>query len=84
MRPISPSLFSACQDMVDEDLSPLLRALAPEQALLEAVTFPEVRAQMEHIFGHLNDWVLAGRKSSSAAWIMDVKTTSGATITIPI
>ena len=67
------ALFSACQDMVDEDLSPLLRALAPEQALLEAVTFPEVRAQMEHIFGHLNDWVLAGRKSSSAAWIMDVK-----------
>ena len=47
------ALFSACQDMVDEDLSPLLRTLAPEQALLEAVTFPEVRAQMEHIFGEM-------------------------------
>lgn len=67
------ALFSACQEMVEGDLSPLLQALAPEHALLEAVTFPEVRAQMEHIFGHLNDWVLSGRKSSSAAWIMDVK-----------
>ena len=67
------ALLSSCQDMVDGDLSPLLQTLSPEQAILEAVTFPEVRAQMEHIFGHLNDWVLAGRKSTSAAWIMDVK-----------
>ncbi len=67
------ALFSACQEMAEEDLSPLLQTLAPEHALLEAVTFPEVRAQMEHIFGHLNDWVLSGRKSSSAAWIMAVK-----------
>ena len=58
---------------MEEDLTPQLQTLAPEKALLEAVSFPEVRAQMEHIFGHLNDWVLSGRRSTSAAWIMDVK-----------
>lgn len=67
------ALIAACQGMVEEDLTPQLQTLAPEKALLEAVSFPEVRAQMEHIFGHLNDWVLSGRKSTSAAWIMDVK-----------
>lgn len=67
------ALISACQEMVDRDLRPLLEDLGPEQALLAAESYPEVRAQMEHIFGHLNDWVLSGRKSSSAAWIMDVK-----------
>ena len=68
------ALLSACQEMIGgEALKPLLEELAPEKALLEAGSYPEVRAKMEHIFGHLNDWVLSGRKSSSAAWIMDVK-----------
>lgn len=47
--------------------------LQPERRILEAQTFPEVRAQMEHFFGQLNDLVLSCRKSDSAAWIMDVK-----------
>ena len=67
------ALISACESMVGQSLTDQLAALAPEQSLLEAVTYPEIRAQMEHIFGHLNDWVLAGRKSTSAEWIMDVK-----------
>ena len=67
------ALVSASQGLAEEDLTPQLQALAPEKALLEAVSFPEVRAQMEHIFGHLNDWVLSGRRSTSVAWIMDVK-----------
>ena len=67
------ALIAACREMVDADLSPLLRELSPEKALLEATTYPEIRAQMEHIFGHLNDWVLADRKSTGAGWIVDVK-----------
>lgn len=67
------ALVAACQEMVDADLSVLLQELSPERALLEAATYPEIRAQMEHIFGHLNDWVLADRKSTSASWIVDVK-----------
>lgn len=67
------ALISACESMVGHSLTDQVAALAPEQSLLEAVTYPEIRAQMEHIFGHLNDWVLSGRKSSSAEWIIDVK-----------
>lgn len=67
------ALIAAARQMSGEDLEASLAQLAPERALLEATTYPEVRAQMEHIFGHLNDWVLSGRKSASAEWIMDVK-----------
>lgn len=67
------ALISVSREMLGQDLKEEISALRPEQRLLEATTFPEVRAQMEHFFGQLNDLVLAGRKSDSAAWIMDVK-----------
>lgn len=66
-------LAACCQGMLDEDLSPMLTGFAPQKRLLEATTYPEIRAQMEHFMGHLNDFVLAARKDSSAAWIMDIK-----------
>lgn len=67
------ALIAVCREMVDHDLTGQIEALRPEARLLEATTFPEVRAQMEHCFGQLNDLVLSCRKDSSAAWIMDVK-----------
>lgn len=67
------ALISVCCEMADHDLTPQIEALCPEARLLEATTFPEVQAQMEHCFGQLNDLVLSCRKDGSAAWIMDVK-----------
>ncbi len=67
------ALITVCREMVDHDLTPQIEALRPEARLLEAATFPEVRAQMEHVFGQLNDLVLSCRKDGGAAWIMDVK-----------
>ena len=67
------ALVSACRGMLVQNLDAELQALAPEQALLKAASYPEIRAQMEHFFGRLNDLVLECRKSDSAAWIMDVK-----------
>lgn len=67
------ALVACCQGMMDEDLSPVLANFSPEKRLLEATTYPEIRAQMEHFLGHLNDCVLASRKDGSAAWIMDIK-----------
>lgn len=67
------ALVTVSRELLDQDLKAEIASLRPEQRLLEATTFPEVRAQMEHFFGQLNDLVLACRKSDSAAWIMDVK-----------
>ena len=67
------ALISVSREMLDRDLGPEIEVLRPEQRLLEAATFPEVRAQMEHFFGQLNDLVLSCRKEGSAAWIMDIK-----------
>ncbi len=67
------AMVMACQEMMDQNIQAEIQALAPERILLAAQSYPEVRAQMEHFFGHLNDLVLAGRKTDSAAWIMDVK-----------
>jgi AraC-like DNA-binding protein len=67
------ALIKTAMEMMDGSLLEEIQALAPEQRLLEATSFPEVRAQMEHFFGHLNDLLLASRKSDSASWIMDVK-----------
>ena len=67
------ALIAGAKEMADRDIGPELAALHPEKRLLEATTYPEVRAQMEHFFGQLNDLVLSCRKSDSAAWIMDVK-----------
>lgn len=67
------ALIAVCREMADLDLAPQIEALRPEARLLEAETFPEIRAQMEHFFGQLNDLVLSCRKGGSAAWIMDVK-----------
>ena len=67
------ALVAACRSMLDQELTEEIRALAPERALLEAGSYPEVRAQMEHFFGHLNDLVLSCRKSDSAGWIVDVQ-----------
>ncbi len=67
------AMIAAGKEMLDRDISAELQALRPEQRLLEAESFPEVRAQMEHFFGQLNDLVLSSRKSGTAAWIMDVK-----------
>lgn len=67
------AMVAACQDVLDRDIMADVLAFQPEQRLLEATTYPEVRAQMEHFMGHLNDLVLADRKSESAVWIIDVK-----------
>lgn len=67
------ALVTCCQSMLEEDISQRIQAFQPEKRLLEATTYPELRAQMEHFLGHLNDMILAARKDSSAAWIMDVK-----------
>lgn len=67
------AMIAVCREMVDRDLEQEITGLRPEQRLLEAETFPEIRAQMEHFFGQLNDLVLSCRKEGSAAWIMDVK-----------
>lgn len=67
------ALISVSQEMLGRDLKEELNALGPERRLLEAETFPEIRAQMEHFFGQLNDLVLSCRRSDSTAWIMDVK-----------
>lgn len=44
----------------------------PEHRILAAGTYPEVRAQMEHTLGQLNDMVLAG-KDCGMGWIVDIK-----------
>ena len=67
------ALITCCQSLLEEDISGRVAAFHPEMRLLEATTYPEIRAQMEHFLGHLNDMILAARKESSAAWIMDVK-----------
>lgn len=67
------AMMAVGRELVEAGTEAELTALQPERRLLEATTFPEVRAQMEHFFGQLNDLVLSGRKSDSAAWIMDVK-----------
>ena len=67
------AMIAVAREMVEFDVTEEIKKLCPELRLLEAETFPEVRAQMEHFFGQLNDLVLAGRKEGSAAWIMDVK-----------
>lgn len=67
------ALAACCQGMLEEDVSQRIQQFCPERRLLEAVTYPEIRAQMEHFLGYLNDMVLAARKESGAVWIMDVK-----------
>ena len=67
------SLFRATEELLDRPLEPLLSTLAPEQRLLTAGSYPEVRAQMEHIFGYLNDLVIAGKKSHPVSWVTDVR-----------
>ncbi len=67
------AMIAVSREMLEVDMDAELDFLQPELRLLKAETFPEVRAQMEHFFGQLNDLVLAGRKEGSAAWIMDVK-----------
>ena len=66
-------LVSCCQSLMEEDISQKVMEFQPEKRLLEATTYPELRAQMEHFLGHLNDMILSARKESSAAWIMDIK-----------
>lgn len=67
------AMIAVGREMLEIDIDAELDVLRPELRLLEAETFPEVRARMEHFFGQLNDLVLAGRKERSEAWIMDVK-----------
>ena len=67
------ALLTCCQSMVEEDISGRMLSFAPEKRLLEATTYPEVRAQMEHLLGHLNDIILSTRKDGGASWITDVK-----------
>lgn len=67
------ALVTCCQSLLEQDISQRVLAFRPEKRLLEATTYPEIRAQMEHFLGHLNDMILAARKETSAAWIMDVK-----------
>ncbi len=67
------ALMNTARELLDEGRAEALSALQPERRILEATTYPEVRAQMEHFFGQLNDLVLSCRKDGSAAWIMDVK-----------
>lgn len=67
------ALMNTARELLDEGRAEALSALQPERRILEATTYPEVRAQMEHFFGQLNDLVLSCRKDRSAAWIMDVK-----------
>lgn len=52
--------------------TPDFGAEQPEQRILAAETYPEIRAQMEHTLGQLNDMVLASQ-SSGMGWIVDVK-----------
>lgn len=66
-------LTDCCRSVLEEDITRRVADFAPEQRLLEATSYPEVRAQMEHFLGHLNDMILAARKESGATWIMDVK-----------
>ena len=44
----------------------------PEKRILAAETYPEIRAQMEHTLGQLNDMVLASQ-GSSMGWIVEIK-----------
>lgn len=45
---------------------------SPETRILAAETYPEVRAQMEHTLGQLNDMILAG-KDSGMNWVVEIK-----------
>ncbi len=67
------AMILASREMSGKDLTEELAHLHPERRLMEANTYPEVRAQMEHTFGNLNDLVLSSRKTDSAQWISDVK-----------
>lgn len=67
------ALVSCTQGILEEDITQRVQTFEPERRLLEATTYPELRAQMEHFLGYLNDMILAARKEHSGAWIMDVK-----------
>ncbi len=67
------ALVGASREMMGEAGAEALRDLDPERRLMEATTYPEIRAQMEHTFGRLNDLVLASQKKESVEWITEVK-----------
>ena len=67
------ALITGCQEMLEETISDQMLSFNPEMRLLEATTYPEIRAQMEHLLGHLNDLLLSVRRESGTAWIIDVK-----------
>lgn len=71
---LQQTLVDCCQGLLEEDVSLRIADFRREKRLLDATTYPEIRAQMEHFLGHLNDIILTARKESSAAWVMDVKT----------
>lgn len=67
------ALVSCTQGILEEDITQRVQAFQPEQRLLEATTYPELRAQMEHFLGYLNDMILSVRKEHSGAWVIEVK-----------
>ena len=67
-------LVSAAREMCRDPLTAELDRLQPERRLMAATNYAEVRAQMEHIFGQLNDLTLSRQKDEAGAeWIASVK-----------
>lgn len=67
------AIITASRELSGKSLTEELEQLQPERRLMEATTYPEIRAQMEHTFGNLNDLVLAAQKKDSVEWISAVK-----------
>ena len=72
-KSVQRDLLACCQSTLGTDISERVLLFDPEKRLLEATTYPEVRAQMEHLMGHLNDIILSTRRDGGAAWILAVK-----------
>lgn len=64
---------AACCEICGTDISERLQQFQPERRLLAARTYPEVRAQMEHCFGYLNDLTLELRSRNQSDWILEVQ-----------
>ena len=67
------SLMKVTEEMTGTDSNHWRERMQPEKSLLEAGSYPEVRARMEHFFGSLNDLVLESRRDGSGASIAEVK-----------
>ncbi len=67
------ALVTACCESCGTDITAQFQSAAPERSLLAAHTFPEVRAQLEHCLGYLNDIMLSHRREEQGGWLLDVK-----------